>query len=217
MALAIFDLDNTLLAGDSDYLWGEYLVAKKLVDISWFAAENQRFLDEYNAGTLHIQDWLDFQLQPLKDNPMRDLHIWREDFLETIIKPIVLSKGLAKIAEHKTQGDTVLIVTATNSFVTRPIAEFLAIETLIATEPEIKDWQYTGKTIGTITFQEGKITALESWMGEHGFTCDNCWFYSDSHNDAPLLRHVAHPVAVDPDDKLRAEAEQSNWQILSFR
>jgi len=188
-----------------------------LVDVTWFAQENQRFLDEYSAGTLQIQDWLDFQLKPLKDNELQDLYIWREDFIKTVIKPIVLPKGLAKISEHRAKGDTILIVTATNSFVTRPIADLLEVETLIATEPEIKNRQYTGKTVGTITFQEGKITALQAWMKTHGFACEGCWFYSDSHNDAPLLRHVAHPVAVDPDAALMLEAEKSNWPVMSFR
>ena len=217
MSIAIFDLDNTLISNDSDYLWGEYLVTNNLVDSRWFAAENKRFLDEYNSGNLQIKDWLDFQFKPLIDNNIDDLYKWRNDYVQTIIKPIVLSKGLEKVRYHQNNGDEVLIISATNYFITRPIANLFGIKTLLATKPEIKNNRYTGNIEGVITFQSGKIVALQDFLKQKNLKCETCYFYSDSHNDLPLLEKVSNPIAVDPDDKLRTIANNKNWEIISFR
>lgn len=217
MALAIFDLDNTLLAGDSDYLWGEYLVEQGLIDQLEYDAANRRFLEDYERGVLDIDAFLGFALRPLTLHEPETLHGWRRDFIARKIEPIVLPAARALIAEHRRRGDTPLIITATNRFVTEPIAELLGIDQLLATVPEFAGGRYTGRVLGTPTFREGKITALEHWLAEHGESLEGSWFYSDSHNDIPLLEHVAHPVAVDPDDTLRAHAERSGWSIISLR
>ena len=217
MALAIFDLDNTLLAGDSDYLWGQYLVEQGLVDAAEYAAANERFYREYLNGTLNNDEYLAFALAPLARHEPDLLHAWRRHFIAEKIRPLVLPAAQALIQEHRRRGDTPLIITATNRFVTEPIAELLGIEHLLATEVEVVDGRYTGRPTGIPSFREGKIRALKRWLEQHQETLAGSWFYSDSHNDIPLLRYVEHPVAVDPDDKLRAYAEQHGWPIISLR
>ncbi|NQZ52669.1 MAG: HAD family hydrolase [Piscirickettsiaceae bacterium] len=217
MALAIFDLDNTLLSGDSDYLWGQFLVENNIVDGTWYQQANQDFYDQYLAGTMDIFEFLAFQLKPLADNSLVDLHRWRKQYLTEKIEPILLLEGRSFIAQHQQQGDTLLIITATNSFITTPIAEKLGIQNLIATEPEIVDGIYTGKVTGTPSYQQGKVERLMDWLNKHSQTLEGSYFYSDSHNDLPLLNLVDHPIAVDPDPKLQAIAQQKDWKILSFR
>lgn len=217
MALAIFDLDNTLLSGDSDYLWGQFLVENNIVDGTWYQQANQDFYDQYLAGTMDIFEFLAFQLKPLADNSLIDLHRWRKQYLAEKIEPILLLEGRSFITQHQQQGDTLLIITATNSFITTPIAEKLGIQNLIATEPEIVDGIYTGKVAGTPSYQQGKVERLMAWLNKHSQTLEGSYFYSDSHNDLPLLNLVDHPIAVDPDPKLHAIAQQKDWKILSFR
>ena len=217
MALAIFDLDNTLLGGDSDYLWGEFLVEQRIVDPDSYRARNHAFYEQYLAGTMDIYEFLEFQLKPLADNSMDDLHRWREQYLAEKIVPIILEAGLNLVTQHRQQGDTTLIITATNSFITAPIAEKLGISNLIATEPEIVDGRYTGKVSGTPSYRDGKVKRLNQWLGEQHQPLNDSYFYSDSHNDVPLLELVGHPVAVDPDPTLQQIAEQRNWKILSLR
>ncbi|PHS24087.1 MAG: HAD-IB family hydrolase [Methylophaga sp.] len=217
MALAIFDLDNTLLAGDSDYLWAEFLVEQHIVNGDAYQQTNQDFYDQYLAGTMDIFEFLAFQLKPLADNSMADLLAWREQYLQQKIEPIILDAGRKLIAHHQQQGDTTLIITATNSFITAPIAENLAINNLIATEPELIDGNYTGKVAGTPSYQYGKVERLESWLFEQQQSLDGSYFYSDSHNDRPLLELVDHPIAVDPDKKLQLIAKQHGWKIISLR
>ncbi|PHS69932.1 MAG: HAD-IB family hydrolase [Methylophaga sp.] len=217
MALTIFDLDNTLLGGDSDYLWGEFLVEQQVVNGEWYQKNNQNFYDQYLAGTMDIFEFLAFQLKPLADNSIADLNIWRDKYLAEKIEPIILSPGRALIAQHQQQGDTLLIITATNSFITAPIAEKLTIQHLIATEPEMINGTYTGKVDGTPSYQQGKVERLQDWLSKHHQTLKGSYFYSDSHNDLPLLNLVDHPIAVDPDPKLRAIAQQKGWKILSLR
>ena len=217
MSLAIFDLDNTLLAGDSDYLWGRFLVERGLVDAERYERENQRFMDEYNAGTLDILEFLEFSLRPLAEIPPQRLAELHRQFMAEKIEPIILPRGRALIERHRASGDTPLIVTATNSFVTRPIAEALGIEHLIATEPERIDGRYTGRVAGTPSFREGKVTRLREWLSEHGENLADSSFYSDSHNDLPLLEMVERPVAVDPDDTLADHARARGWPIISLR
>lgn len=217
MALAIFDLDNTLLGGDSDYLWGRYLAENHIVDPEAYHDTNLAFYHDYQAGKLDINAFLEFVFTPLKQHSITDLLAWRDDYLQQKIAPIMLPKAKALIDQHRQQGDTLLIITATNSFLTAPIAEQLGIEYLIATDPEMIDGRFTGKVAGIPSFQHGKVRRLQSWLAEHGQTLADSIFYSDSHNDLPLLEKVDTPVAVDPDETLRQIAEQRGWKILSLR
>lgn len=217
MSLAIFDLDNTLLADDSDYLWGQFLVDKGIVDASFYEQENERFYQEYKQGKLDIYEFLNFSLKPLADHPIQDLIHWREQFLNEVIRPILLKPAQELINKHKQQGDILLVITATNRFVTEPIVNLYGIAHLLATTPELIDNRYTGKVAGTPCFQEGKVTRLNQWLEETGHTLADSWFYSDSHNDLPLLQRVEHPVAVNPDDALKHHAEKSSWPIISLR
>ena len=217
MSLALFDLDNTLLAGDSDYLWGCFLVDKGLVDRRLYDEANKRFYRDYAEGTLDIHEFLNFALQPLANNDAEILASLHQEFMEKHIKPIMTRRGKELIAWHSREGDHPVIITATNSFVTGPIARAFGVSDLIATEPEFIDGRYTGRVAGTPCFQKGKIERLHAWLDETRIGFDNSWFYSDSHNDLPLLEEVAHPVAVDPDDQLRAIASERGWPITSFR
>lgn len=217
MPLALFDLDNTLLAGDSDYLWGCFLVDKGLVDKQLYEQANERFYHDYAEGKLDIHEFLNFALQPLASNDVALLKSLHQEFMEKHIKPIMTQRGKELIARHSREGDHPVIITATNSFVTGPIAQAFGVTDLIATEPEIIDGRYSGKVKGTPCFQKGKIEKLHAWLNTTDIGFDNSWFYSDSHNDLPLLEQVEHPVAVDPDDQLLAIASERGWQITSFR
>ena len=217
MALAIFDLDNTLLAGDSDYLWGQFLVQQALVDGDWYEKENQRFYDEYKQGELDINEFLTFSLQPLASMDMDRLQELHQQFMTQSIEPILLNKADALLKKHRQQGDFLLIITATNRFVTTAIAERLGVDDLIATEAEIINGRYSGQPTGIPCFQDGKVKRLNSWLATTGHSMADSWFYSDSHNDLPLLEAVDHPVAVDPDDTLAQHAEMKGWTVMSLR
>lgn len=217
MTLALFDLDNTLLAGDSDFLWGQFLVDKGLVDKDRYEAANQRFYDEYKRGTLDIYEFLAFSLQPLTQFPREQLDELHREFMQRHIHELMTDKGRHKIREHRNRGDDVVIITATNSFVTRPIAEAFGADQLIATEPEMINGRYTGKVAGTPCFKEGKITRLQQWLKTTHHDLKGSTFYSDSHNDLPLLEITENPVAVDPDEQLRQVAENKGWPVISFR
>ncbi|MDB2705386.1 HAD-IB family hydrolase [Pseudomonadota bacterium] len=217
MALAIFDLDNTLLGGDSDYLWGEFLVENNYVVSQYHQKMNELFYQQYLAGTMDMVEFLAFQLKPLADNDIAKLHQWRETYLSQKIAPIMLPSARELIKKHQQAGDTLLIITATNDFITAPIADQLGIANLIATEAEMIGGQYTGKVAGTPSYQEGKVTRLHEWLAEQHISLEGSYFYSDSHNDLPLLKLVDHPVAVDPDDTLRQFAEQQSWKVISLR
>jgi len=217
MALALFDLDNTLLAGDSDYLWGEFLTEQGVVDAGLYARENQRFYDEYKKGTLDIHEFQAFSQQPLVHNDHDKMLALREQFLDDKIKPIMSPASFELIDKHRSTGDTLMVITATNSFITRPITRAFGIEHLLATEPEIVNGKYTGKIDGIPCFQEGKVTRLNQWMKAQNQTLKGSWFYSDSHNDLPLLLEAENPVAVDADEKLLNYARQHNWPIMSLR
>jgi len=217
MALALFDLDNTLLSGDSDYLWGCFLAEQGLVDRDYYEQENQRFYDEYKDGSLDIFEFLAFSLKPLADNEPAVLADLQQQFLEQKIRPIMSPASFQLIDKHKKANDTLAVITATNSFVTGPIVQAFGIENLLATEPEKINNRYTGKVDGTPCFQEGKVERLESWMREHNQNLQDSWFYSDSHNDIPLLKQVDHPVAVDPDEQLHQLATNLGWPVISLR
>ena len=217
MSLAIFDLDNTLLGGDSDYLWGKFLAEQGIVDAEHYERENLRFYKQYQAGTLDIHRFLEFQLKPLTLHPLDVLYKWREQFLSEKIWPIVLPKAIALVERHRAQGDTLLIITATNRFITEPIAAFLHVPHLLASEGEIRDGRYTGKIRGAPCFREGKVTRLMEWLQIQRETLEGSWFYSDSHNDIPLLERVNHPVAVDADAELTRHAAAKGWPVISLR
>ena len=217
MALALFDLDNTLLADDSDFLWGCFLVDKGLVDKTAYDLANQRFYDEYKQGTLDIFEFLAFSLKPLTRFTMEELASLHEEFMDKHIRSVMTEKGIAQIRQHHDIGDVTVIITATNRFVTAPIADAFGVDDLIATDPEIVDGRYTGKVEGTPCFQKGKITRLQQWLENTHHDLVGSTFYSDSHNDIPLLEIVETPIAVDPDDELRSLAERNNWPIRSFR
>jgi HAD superfamily hydrolase (TIGR01490 family) len=217
MSLAIFDLDNTLLGGDSDYLWGQFLVEQGLVDGEHYERENQRFYEAYEAGTLDIYQYQAFMLRPLAGRPLTELQAWRERFMEEKIQPILLPRADELLNQRRLAGDILLIITATNRFITAPIAERFGVPHLLATEPEIVDGRYTGRTVGIPCFQQGKVERLDAWRAETGGDLTDSWFYSDSHNDLPLLNRVTHPVAVDPDATLARHAQERGWPIISLR
>jgi HAD superfamily hydrolase (TIGR01490 family) len=216
MALAIFDLDNTLLAGDSDYLWGRFLVEKGAVDGTHYAQENDRFYRLYKEGQLDIYEFLRFSMAPLRRHPRAKLEAWRTEFIENWITPLISEQARQLVEKHRQAGDTLMIITATNAFVTKPIAQRFGIEHLIATEPETLNGQYTGDVEGEPSFQAGKVSRLEAWLEGHGADLRDSWFYSDSHNDLPLLERVDHPVAVDPDETLAQVARSRQWPILQL-
>lgn len=214
MALAIFDLDNTLLRGDSDYLWGIYLIDKEAVDAEQHRQENERFYQQYLAGQMDIMEFLRFQLAPLARIPTPELLQMREEFIERDIKPIITTQAQELVEKHRKHGDTLLIITATNDFVTRPIADLFGIDELIATRAEYIDGHYTGNVTGIPSYQQGKVTRLHDWLDKTENSLQDSWFYSDSHNDLPLLEEVDNPVAVNPDPQLSAYAEQAGWQVI---
>lgn len=217
VSLAIFDLDNTLIADDSDYLWGQFLVDQGIVDQDYYEAANAKFYDDYKQGTLDIVEFLHFSLAPLAMHDAEVLYQWRQKFVDEVIKPVTLSAAQALVDKHRQAGDTLLVITATNRFVTEPIVQLYGIEHLIATSPEFKNGQYTGKFLGTPCFQHGKVENLQQWLETTGHSLQGSYFYSDSHNDLPLLKLVDNPVAVDPDDKLREAAYLAEWPVISLR
>jgi HAD superfamily hydrolase (TIGR01490 family) len=217
MRLALFDLDNTLLGGDSDHAWGDYLCQRGILDAATYKTRNDEFYQDYLAGTLNMTDYLNFTLEILGRTDMAQLEQWHREFMRDCIEPIMLPKALELIAKHREAGDKLVVITATNRFVTAPIVARLGIDTLLATECEMADGRYTGRTTDVPCFREGKVTRLDRWLQENDFTLDDSYFYSDSLNDLPLLEKVAHPVAVDPDAKLRAEAESRGWPVITLR
>jgi len=217
VSVAIFDLDNTLLNGDSDYLWGQYLVEQEAVDVVWYEQQNQRFYEEYKNGSLDIYAFLQFSLSPLAKYSVAQLEVWRSQFIESKICQILLPKARELVEKHRSEGHVLLIITATNRFITEPIAAKYNIPHLLATEPEQTAEGYTGRVAGIPCFQGGKVQRLDEWLAFTGYSLDGSYFYSDSHNDLPLLEKVTHPVAVDPDEILAKHAANHGWPIISLR
>lgn len=218
--LALFDLDNTLLAGDSDYNWSLFLISEGLLDATQHKARNEQFYEDYKNGSLDIYAFLKFQLQPLSQHPKAFLDTLHQKYMQTVIRPMMTQKAQALVDAHKAKGDLCMVITATNSFVTKPIATAYGIEHLIGTDPEMVDGQFTGGVSGTPSFQQGKVTRLNEWLAARGQTLadfDTSHFYSDSHNDLPLMKLVTHPVAVDADPTLTAHAQAHGWPIISLR
>lgn len=219
MKLALFDLDNTLLKGDSDFEWSQFLIRIGVLNKELFEVKNLSFYEDYKNGCLDIYAFLDFQLKPLADHSRAQLDQWHQQFMSEQINGMITDNARTLVNKHLAAGDECLIITATNSFVTSPIAKEFGIEHLIATEPEHQNGEFTGKVSGTPSFREGKITRLQAWLAEHNKTIedyDSSTFYSDSLNDLPLLQLVSHPVAVNPDPTLRQHAEQHLWPIIDL-
>ena len=220
MKLALFDLDNTLLAGDSDYEWGQFLIDQGVLERAEYEAQNREFYEQYVAGTLDIHEFLGFALRPLARHSSAELARWHADFMRSRILPMIGAKARALVERHAAAGELCALVTATNSFVTGPIAREFGIAHLIATEPEAIDGRFTGRVAGTPCFREGKVLRVEQWLGRLGLSwaeLAQSAFYSDSHNDLPLLEKVSHPVAVDADTTLAKAATQRGWPQISLR
>ena len=217
MKLALFDLDNTLLGGDSDYEWGQFLVDRGVLDAAQYEAQNCEYYEQYVAGTLDIHEFLGFALRPLAEHEPEELARWHVEFMRARIVPIISRAARALVAQHADAGDLCAIVTATNSFVTRPIAAEFRVAHLVATEPESVNGRFTGRVAGTPCFREGKVERVADWLGGLGVAFKSfasSTFYSDSHNDLPLLERVTEPVAVDPDPQLERYAREQRWQVL---
>ncbi len=218
--LTLFDLDNTLLAGDSDYEWGQYLVDRGVLDREDYEAQNDRFFEQYKAGTLDIHAYLEFALGALARHTPEELEGWLADFMDARIRPMVGPRAVGLVRGHLDAGDLCAVVTATNSFVTAPIAREFGIPYLIATEPERSGRMFTGRVAGVPCFREGKIVRVQAWLASLGRPLEGfeaSTFYSDSLNDLPLLNLVKSPVAVDPDESLAAEAARRGWPVISLR
>ncbi len=217
MTLAIFDLDHTLLDGDSDYMWGEYMVENRIVEEQEYRQRNLVFFEDYQRGALDNDSYLEFSLAPLTRYSIEELHAWRKDYVENWIKPIIASGVGDLLDQHRQQNHELLIISATNLFITEPIAELLQVPTILSTEPEIVDNRYTGRYLGTPTYKEGKVTVLGEWLTSTDHNLDGSFFYSDSINDLALLEQVDNPIVVHPDDELKAIAESRDWKIIDLR
>jgi HAD superfamily hydrolase (TIGR01490 family) len=216
VALAIFDLDHTLIKGDSDHSWGEFLLAHKLVDEQSYRQQNDQFFADYQNASLDINAYLRFALQPLTQYSPAELAHWHQQFMRECIEPIMLPKAQQLLAEHRQRGDYLLIITATNGFITRPIAKRLGVDDILATDPELKDGRYTGNYLNGPCYGAGKVSYLQRWLSQQPYTLEGSYFYSDSINDLPLLEQVSHPVAVNPDERLSAIAAERQWPILNL-
>ncbi|OFZ68374.1 MAG: phosphoserine phosphatase [Betaproteobacteria bacterium RBG_16_58_11] len=220
MKLALFDLDNTLLAGDSDFEWAQFLIAQGVLDREAYEARNLEFYEQYKAGTLDIHVFLDFQLKPLSRHPRSQLDAWHALFMQTRILPMIGRQARDLVNQHRAEGHVLAIITATNSFVTAPIAREFGVPVLIATEPEQRAGEFTGLAAGIPCFREGKVKRLEAWLAGQGAdwpAVERSWFYSDSHNDLFLMERVTDPIAVDPDPQLTEAARVRGWPVISLR
>ncbi|SMM98042.1 Phosphoserine phosphatase [uncultured Candidatus Thioglobus sp.] len=216
MAIALFDLDKTLIAGDSDFLWGEFLAEIGAVDVDNYQVQNQKFFDDYAKGELDINQYLEFCLAALADNSIKQLNKWHQQFMLEKIQPILLQNAQKVVDAHQKNGDRAVVITATNSFITRPIAQVYGIDELIATEPEMLNGKFTGKVSGEPCFQIGKVHKLKQWCKENNESLDDAYFYSDSHNDLSLLELVDNPIVVHGDKILLDIAKTKGWQCMDW-
>jgi HAD superfamily hydrolase (TIGR01490 family) len=218
--LVLFDLDNSLLNGDSDYEWARFLISQGVLDGAVYEAKNDEFFRQYKAGTLNIFEFLEFQLAPLGAHPREQLDRWHAQFMRDHILPLMGAKARALVKKHIDEGSLCAIVTATNAFITAPIAREFGVPHLVATELEQHEGRYTGRPSGTPCFREGKLERVDLWLATLGHAWDDfaqTWFYSDSLNDLPLLERASKPVAVDPDDTLHRLALKRGWPVISLR
>ena len=218
--LALFDLDHTLLPLDSDYQWAGFMAETgRAGDRAQALRRNQELMDRYNAGDLTAEQAAEFMLGLLAAHPPHMLAAWHEEFMQKVIRPAMTAQAIALVDDHLQAGDLCAVVTATNSFVTSPIARAFGIPTLIATEPEYKSGHYTGKIAGIPSFKHGKVIRVQSWLASLGKTLqdfDTSHFYSDSSNDLPLLEVVTHPIATNPSPGLLAVAQERAWPVLNL-
>jgi HAD superfamily hydrolase (TIGR01490 family) len=217
--LALFDLDHTLLPIDSDYEWGCFLGRIGIVDADDFLSRNHGYAQQYKAGTLDVLEFLAFSLSLIANRPAAQIEAWRRQYMEEVIRPAITPQAKALVGEHLEQGALCALVTATNTFVTAPIAGAFGIEHLIGSEAEQLDGVYTGRPHGTPSFREGKVSRTQDWLASLDKTWrdfDEVWFYSDSSNDIPLLEHATHPVATNPDSGLLALARKRQWPVLEL-
>lgn len=217
MAVALFDLDNTLLGGDSDFAWGEFACEQGLVDAERYAPRNEAFFQDYRAGRLDIVSYLRHALSALAGQDLETTGRWHEHFMRTKIEPMLQPAARTLLERHRRQGDLLLIITATNRFIAAPIAQRLGVDELLASDCEIRAGRYTGEPVGDPCYGEGKVRRLRQWLAPRELDLSGSHFYSDSHNDLPLLTLVEHPVAVDPDPTLRRHARQRGWPIISLK
>lgn len=215
--LAIFDLDHTLLAGDSDYEWGRFLVDRGLIDGDDYERQNRRFFADYRAGRLDMRAFARFAFKPLADNRLENLYRWRDEFMRERIEPIILPKARVLVEDHRARGHTLIIATSTNRFITEPIARAFNVGNLLATEPEFANGHYTGRLVGAACLRGGKIVHLEAWLEQRNARAAESWCYSDSQNDIPLLEWASHAIAVDADARLAAYAKEKGWPLISLR
>ena len=217
MPLALFDLDNTLIAGDSDHSWGQFLFENGYVDATHYRRNNDKYYRDYVAGTLDNDAYLKFSLAPLAEMPMQQLADMHAVFMDQYIIPMHLPKADELLQKHRAQNDRIVVITSTNRFVVEPICHALGITEILATELVIKNGRYSGDVDGVATFREGKVTRLTAWLKQHRETLEGSYFYTDSINDLALLECVDQPIVVDPDPALLSEAKKRNWQVISLR
>ena len=217
MPLALFDLDNTLIAGDSDHSWGQFLVENGYVDVTHYQRNNDKYYRDYVAGTLDNDAYLKFSLAPLAEMPMQQLADMHAVFMDQYIIPMHLPKADELLQKHRAQNDRIVVITSTNRFVVEPICHALGLTEILATELVIKNGRYSGDVDGVATFREGKVTRLTAWLKQHRETLEGSYFYTDSINDLALLECVDQPIVVDPDPALLSEAKKRNWQVISLR
>ena len=219
MKLALFDLDHTLLPIDSDYTWGEFTIRIGWCDADHFAQKNDAFYADYQAGTLDIHEYVRFATEAFRRQGAAAAAQAHAQFMREVVQPAIRPEALALLDQHRAAGERLVIITATNEFVTRPIAQALGVQDLIAVELErdATGW-FTGEILGTPSMREGKVTRLQQWLQDQGLSWETVQttFYSDSRNDLPLLQRVNHPVATNPDDTLRQVAQERGWPILDL-
>ncbi len=216
MTLALFDLDNTLLSGDSDHEWGNFLIGKNLVDGASYKAANDAFYAQYQQGSLDIFEYSAFSFFPLTQHSMSFLNVLHEEFMDTVILPLIRQKAIDLVESHRAQGHTLIVITATNSFITKPIVKYFGIDNLLATEVKMVEGRFTNSIEGTPCFNSGKVTRIRQWLDENNESLSGSFFYSDSHNDLPLMELVDTAIAVDPDEKLAIIAKERGWDTISL-
>jgi len=215
--LAIFDLDNTILNGDSDYSWINFLIEKRLVDKDEYERKNKYFYDQYYQGKLNYDEWAEFALTTIKGKKPEEIEDILSKFLSEIIEPMINIYALKLLHDHTHNNDIMLLASATNSVIVEPIAKRLGFKNIVSTEVEIIDEIYTGKVLGIPALSEGKLIKVKEWMLQNSIeSFDNTSFYSDSINDLALLAAVSKPVAVNPDDMLREECRKRSWEIIDL-
>ncbi len=216
MALAIFDLDETLIHGDCASLWSEHMARLGWVDGETFLRRDHALMESYGKGELAMEDYMAFSLEPIAGRTLEEVAHLVEPWVEEVIEPIIFGDACRCIAEHRKRGDRVLIISASGVHLVGPIAARLGVDEYLAIDLDAHNGVYTGRTHGVLTYREGKITRLLAWLDQEQENLEGASFYSDSRNDLPLLLKVDHPCAVNPDPVLREHAQAHGWPILSW-